>query len=284
MLINSIENFIQYLPTAKGSKWWTIEPYVQSAEEEIKSQLTGEDLFDAISALSENTGAKGALLRLICHQAYYMAVPFVDLQQTDNGFAVVSNGNLAPASKERIERLLEWSKKMIARQTDVLIYAVMSLDELLAEWKKADVFLELTNCLFFTGMEFSNYTKSAMQYNRFDFLDAKNDLLVWQKNIIESAVSRDLLEDIIEEMRSNKVSDDNNKILHLCRMFLGKMWLGKQEDEPKREAKKLLNNIEYELESNLEKYPLYKNSKEFALKQTPRFQNEQKHSTFFFSI
>ena len=42
---------------------------------------------------------------IVC-QAYKNAIPSLDLVLTPNGFGIVSNQNVAPASKERVERLL----------------------------------------------------------------------------------------------------------------------------------------------------------------------------------
>lgn len=47
----------------------------------------------------------GQLKRIVALDAFYRAVPSLDLVLTPNGFGVVSNQNVAPASKERVANL-----------------------------------------------------------------------------------------------------------------------------------------------------------------------------------
>ena len=48
----------------------------------------------------------GLVTKLVAYDAYWRAIPSLDLILTPNGFDIVSNENIAPASKERIERLM----------------------------------------------------------------------------------------------------------------------------------------------------------------------------------
>src|SRR5574344_1668128 len=44
--------------------------------------------------------------RVVCSKAAYEAIPEIDLVLTDNGFGVVSNNNVVPASRDRVNALL----------------------------------------------------------------------------------------------------------------------------------------------------------------------------------
>lgn len=46
------------------------------------------------------------LKRIIIYDAMMRAIPSLDIILTPNGFGIVSNSNIAPASKERVERLI----------------------------------------------------------------------------------------------------------------------------------------------------------------------------------
>ena len=75
-----------------------------------------DDLFELIVEFSASaeTEAENSTLATLCLplekaivcQAYKNAIPSLDLVLTPNGFGIVSNQNVAPASKERVERLL----------------------------------------------------------------------------------------------------------------------------------------------------------------------------------
>ena len=47
-----------------------------------------------------------SLSKIVADHAFLNAIPSLDLVLTPNGFGIVSNTNVVPASKERIERLV----------------------------------------------------------------------------------------------------------------------------------------------------------------------------------
>lgn len=44
--------------------------------------------------------------QIAAYDAFHRAIPHLDVILTPNGFGIVSNSNIAPASKERVERLM----------------------------------------------------------------------------------------------------------------------------------------------------------------------------------
>ena len=76
-------------------------PFIDTAEQWAIDTFVSEDVFPQL------TEAEVApLSKLVAYHAYMSAVPSLDLVLTPNGFGIVSNTNVVPASKERIERLL----------------------------------------------------------------------------------------------------------------------------------------------------------------------------------
>ena len=89
-----------------------IAPHLEVAE----AWLTTTFLSEAILAELPTRDANNKLLHYarmaVVAEAMLHAVPQLDLVLTPNGFGVVSNTNIAPASKERVERLLLSLEKM----------------------------------------------------------------------------------------------------------------------------------------------------------------------------
>ena len=76
-------------------------PFLETAEQWAIETFVSEDVFPQL------TEAEVApLTKLVAYHAYMSAVPSLDLVLTPNGFGIVSNTNVVPASKERIDRLL----------------------------------------------------------------------------------------------------------------------------------------------------------------------------------
>ena len=81
-----------------------LSPFLESAEFWVSSNFAPQSIM-YVQATSH--GEQQTLIKqLIVYHAFMLAVPSLDLVLTPNGFGIVSNSNIAPASKERIERLI----------------------------------------------------------------------------------------------------------------------------------------------------------------------------------
>ena len=89
-----------------------IAPHLEVAE----AWLTTTFLSEAVLAKLPQEASTNKLLHYsrmaVVAEAMLHAVPQLDLVLTPNGFGIVSNSNIAPASKERVERLLLSLEKM----------------------------------------------------------------------------------------------------------------------------------------------------------------------------
>lgn len=279
MLITTVPEFLKSIPTAQGTEWAAIEPFVKLADIHTKSTLTGPDLYAYIESLSTDTNSLQDQLRnIIAYKAYKSAIPFVDLIQTPNGFGVVNNANISPASKERVERLMAHCDQQLDTATDMLILQLSTVPTALAEWTKFVGFEELTNCIFQTGIDFCNYGKFG-NLKREAFLKTKNDLLSFQDTEIAEIISLDFVSEIINQIRSNTLTLPNTKVLRKLKSILGMFVQQKNE-----EAKELLGQLANLLDSILSSYATYAGSPEYALKIAPKYSNKQADSTFFFGI
>lgn len=81
-----------------------IEFHLINAEHWAEQNFTGEDLLHNLDAL--NPILVDALRQLVAADALHRAVPSLDLVLTPNGFGVVSNNTISPASKQRVDRML----------------------------------------------------------------------------------------------------------------------------------------------------------------------------------
>ena len=102
-LINNETELRRYIPnaftTVKGETplLQKLTPYIESAEQWLKQYLSGGVMFEAVQSLATH---------IVVNEAMRQAVPSFDLVLTPYGFGIVSNSNIAPASKERVERLI----------------------------------------------------------------------------------------------------------------------------------------------------------------------------------
>jgi len=279
MLINSISGFVKCIPTATGTDWDAILPYVETAQMDLTVNLLGTDLNTTLIALPIDNSTRMVANRLLAMIAYHAAIPFVDVVQTANGFAVVSNSNLAPASKERVERLITWCEMQIDNLSDLLVKLVLADAALRAKWILFPEFTDIVNCLFVTGQDFAGFTNNKEVLRRTELLRNKAQLLIWQENIIAPVISKNYLTQLIAEIRTQTFTTGSANIIHYCKMVLAALIAGN-----KSQADNLLEKIGNLLDENEDTYATYIASDEYALKNTARDMNKLEHPTFFMGI
>lgn len=111
-LINNDDTLRQYLPnvfaTVKGevSLFDKVKVDIDLAENWVIETFVSAKTFNTICGYVEDNPIRIITAKLIASEAISRAIPSLDLVLTPNGFGVVSNQNIAPASKERVDRLI----------------------------------------------------------------------------------------------------------------------------------------------------------------------------------
>ena len=121
-----------------------IQSHLEVAEDWLTANFLSAPVLETLTASSDDATNKLLHHARIAEVAEAMlhAIPQLDLVLTPNGFGIVSNSNLAPASKERVERLLSSLEKMRDDTLQVL------LPMLTAEAAWADT----SPCLYFQSV------------------------------------------------------------------------------------------------------------------------------------
>lgn len=104
-----------------------LAPFIQSAKDWIESEYLGPDDF-----LNEGDNARA--LRIVIMKAFADAVPSLDLVVTPTGFGVVNTETVAPASKERIERLIQAFHRKVDDDLEILLEFCHQYPE----WRESD--------------------------------------------------------------------------------------------------------------------------------------------------
>ena len=89
-------------------------------------------------------------------------------------------------------------------------------------------------------------------------------------------VSRALLEEIISQVRTNAVTEKNQKILYACRVIVGLKIKGDENL-----LKRFCDLVSTDLDNNSDDYPTYAGSDEYKLKTAALYENKEDDPTFF---
>ena len=116
-----IEKLYPFLETAEQ---WAIDTFVPEA---IFDEITEDDGF------GPNERFRYPLEKLVACQAYMTAIPSLDLVLTPNGFGIVSNQNIVPASRERVDALMN----SLESQRDSAIEALILRLSSRTDWQQS---------------------------------------------------------------------------------------------------------------------------------------------------
>ena len=83
-----------------------IVPFIDASEKWLIDNFCPKEIFDDIADRPDPSTAKVTMARIVAFDAFRSAIPHLDIILTPNGFGIVNNSNIAPASKERVESLI----------------------------------------------------------------------------------------------------------------------------------------------------------------------------------
>ncbi|MDA3943712.1 MAG: hypothetical protein PF694_09265 [Bacteroidetes bacterium] len=216
MLIDEIDVLKEQIATIVGNDFGRYSPYVQTAENFLIRELTGQVLFDLAES---DADLRKHFIAVIAHKGYLEAIPFLDLIETESGFAVASNTNIAPASTKRVQDLIAGLEKRLSELIeDMLEWLETAPDEIQDAWKASKVYTLVNDNYVRSVREFRDY--GSFPGSRLEWIRFRPKLTIARKLKIEPVISKELSEEIIEQLRDDDLSENNALILDDLRYAL----------------------------------------------------------------
>ncbi|WP_372772097.1 DUF6712 family protein [Mangrovibacterium sp.] len=226
MIVTTIDTLKKYIPTIVGNDFSKYESEVREANNWLKRELTGSDLY-AILDQAGNEELLSYAEAVVARKAYLEGIPSFDLMETEAGFVVTRNDNQAPASPERVKKLAEqMAKKLSDAIEDLLEYLEEQVDYH-DEWKGSPAYSLLSDTYILTLKDFRKY--APFEGNRLAFLTAKPQMMDAIHLQIEPVISPELSDQIIEQLRDDDMTAENKSILENLRFAFANFTIGKKE-------------------------------------------------------
>lgn len=153
-MIKNAEMLDRFIPNVlvavKGEKslFDKLDMHLLVAETWLKDTFTSESTFSTIAGHSDDNIIKHLCCQVVVSEAFRKAVPSLDLVLTPNGFGIVSNNNVVPASKERIARLMQSLEKTRDDALELLIPKLAGASKWTSstqcEWFRSTLFQDLS--------------------------------------------------------------------------------------------------------------------------------------------
>lgn len=241
-----------------------VEPRLALAQDELFRAL-------ALDAVDNPTPSEMTLITgVICVKAYADSIPHLDLILTDSGFGVVSTENIAPASKERVERL---AKKLLDVYDDA-IDALIGLLRSHTEWSDTDVAKGLFCTFFWSGEYFRRfafpgiYRRECAKYQPLvSIAEAK----------IRHIVGDELIDELLTGIRHNDISSLQTQAISIIHSIIS----AEITDTHTADVQQLVLTMLRFLDTHIEDFPKYRNSSAYAARKSDKFENHKNNTAFF---
>lgn len=230
MLISTDEQLRNYLPNAlstvegESSLYEKIEPYLRKAETWLTRNFLGEDFMCGMEAAPETDALRALCCHITALDALRRAVPSLDLILTPNGFGIVSNQNIVPASADRVNRLIE---SLLSNRDDLASDLLLTLARR-PDWletEQASYFgASLWPCLDLGPLAGYNSDKWAR------YQSLRLEVLNIEQELAENFISEELMARLRRNMLLQQVTAEERTIIDAVRQTTLEMLAGKPLD------------------------------------------------------
>ena len=271
MITLSKEAFERYVPAFRDAETRIFEavlPYMQQYLDKARNVIK----------IPEDYAGDALVEAYVYRQAAWQALPHLDLVLTDNGFAVVSNNNLAPASRDRVAALHERLREEKADARDLLL---MDLCRNTA-WRETEACRRLRSSLLWCPMLLRRYGVTAAD-GRQVFEREYNALLPQVLAAGEEAariVSLEQMQWLLEhqdECDEDGEPDLRSVLREMCRRFMAAVIADR-----KPAVRTLAAQIQDFLNRHANDLPEYAASSKFQADNFKPYENKKDDACFFF--
>ena len=189
-----------------------IVPFIDASEKWLIDNIVSDTVFNSISDRPDPSTAKVTMARIVAFDAFRNAVPHLDLILTPNGFGIVNNSNIAPASKERVERLIA---SLLSNRDD-------EIEHLIALLVQEDGWTQSDPGRFFASTMFPNIDVTSrltrQPGGRWEqYLTVRETLLVMEDFFARQYLSKPLLQVLRNEVQTGAYRSPLH--IHACNII-----------------------------------------------------------------
>ena len=276
-LINNDTDLRRYIPNqvvavkGEASLFDKITHWLYTAEQWIFATFCPSSVIDAILADKSLSAFHATLAAVAAHRALADAIPSLDLVQTVNGFAVISNQNLAPASRDRVDRLIAAHRS----QCDTAISALIPQLAAVAEWRDTPPCDYFRSTLFPTPAHIRPLASDAAPWERYEELHPA--IVSAEDRLAAEYISPDLMQRLRDEaLGLSQLSTLDARLCEALRAHVADII----QDRPLRNT--VLSDIVDYIRRHPDTFPEWHRSDTARLFSPPVFRNSKQSPGYWF--
>ena len=275
MLITTDIELRKYLPNVlatvdgEASLYDKLDFFLSTSERWLAEHFTGTTVLLEISAMDEADPMRQLACQIIVADAFCRAIPSLDLVLTPNGFGIVSNNNIAPASADRVNRLVE----SLNTNRDLL------LNQLLLLLSKSTNWVCSVQGQFFAATLFPRFDLVALHGKNTNVWHAYQSLRLQlvsiEDGLADKYISRELYQRFRQHVLSQTVSAQEQTIISTLQQVELDLLAGKRLD-----YESLMRMVDI-IRKNTTDFPEWQTSSTADYYRQSSFQNQKKSSGYW---
>jgi len=270
-IIKTIDEVRDFYPANVSLNIGNIKPYFDDAAQKYLVDFLSQDQYDSLLAWYINnkndsvTGYDDLLpyvQRVIVRFAIFLGTDQLDVVMQNQGFAVVSNSNLTPASPDRVRKFRE---SMESSGWDAIEMMLRYLETNKANfdlWTDSDAYTLATKNFVNSATEFDKTVNIGQSRLRFHKMRQTIDQVEYTK--IYPAISKVMADDIIAQIKADDIDDEYETILPSLKkaviFFTAAIEIPEKKEQYEQMALHYINDVKKIIDATPDDYPLYRDS------------------------
>ena len=215
---------------------------------------------------------KRLCIRRVCLDAFVRTCRSLDLVLTATGFGIVSTDSTAPASRARVDALIEELTVEKLRATGQMVTLLTSIPH----WGETAQAKNVISTLFYSPDHLLMFTSLPMTTQNWMTATGR---AAQADTLLRKEISEEYMDELLQKTRTATLSNADHTIVQKCRLFIADYISQSSLPCPN---KVILQQIMEQLEAYPDFYPTYVQSRIYRKRHAERYQNKKDDPSFFF--
>lgn len=224
--------------------------------------------------LDTNERLRNLAVPLVCIDAFVRTCRSLDLVLTATGFGIVSTESTAPASKSRVDALVEQLSLEELDLIDEMIQELMKVEG----WGLTEQAQMRVATFFYRPQQLRSMTTLKLTTDNWQLALGR---ATTASALLRNEISDEYMDELLMKMRTATMGNADIIVVQKCIAFMAD-FISMYELNGGIPNVMLLRQVVHQLESYRDSYPTYTSSTLYARRHAERYQNKKEDPTFFF--
>lgn len=225
-------------------------------------------------ALESSVELRQLAIRAVCLDAFVRTCRSLDLVLTATGFGIVSTESTAPASRVRVEALIEEMAVEELRTVDLMLQLLVKVDG----WGQTEQARQRIPTLFYRPAFLKMWATVPLSSGNWQ---TAQGLAASADAFLRAEISEEYMEELLRKVRTGTQENADIIVIDKCNRFTGD-FISNYELSNGMPNRQMLSAVMEQVESYPESYPTYVSSRLYAKRHAERYRNRKEDPTFFF--